>query len=255
MIALFDDNYAVPACSSVGTSCSSGQLLDGKAGNREPNPPNTLDDCVDGPYGSYHGDESIDKITVAAVGEGQLKTGSLAEITAIVWAWGSGSADTADFYYAADASNSTWVLAGSRPAGGSGLRALSVQYTLPSDSSTQAVRVNFRYFGTQSSCSGGNWDDVDDLVFTVAQTEGVTTMKPNPVPPLTPIESTICASIDAKERCDGSLEGSSTLCEWKTGRGHGRSRGRSLGRGGSRGKRSDKGPGKGPAEGCYPALD
>lgn len=102
----------------------------------------------------------------------------MAEIQATVWAYGT--SDTADFYYAADASNLTWVWAGYVAAGGDGLRTLSVQYQLPFDCNTQAVRVNFRFLGGQSPCAGGKWDDVDDLVFSVAQSEGVTTMKPGP---------------------------------------------------------------------------
>jgi hypothetical protein len=173
IVAEYDGLPPAPMCTSIGSSCTSGDLLDGKANNIEPNPPNTLDACTDGPYGSYHGDESIDKITVSAVGGGQLQAGRLAEIEAKVWAWSDGSYDTADFYYTDDVSSTpTWTLIGSLPAGGSGLRTLKIQYLLP-ESPVQAVRVNFRYFGSQSSCSGGNWDDVDDLVFTVApSTEG-----------------------------------------------------------------------------------
>ena len=143
----------------------------------------------------------------------------MGEIQATVWPYGTGAYDTADFYYAADASDPTWVPIGSVAAGGSGLRTLTVQYLLPSDDKTQAVRVNFRFLGDQSPCTGGNWDDVDDLVFSVAQYEGTATMKPIPPPQLMPINSSICSSINDRSRCDGA-----SLCEWRAGRGLGSGR-------------------------------
>src|SRR6266853_959940 len=43
---------------------------------------------------------------------------------------------------------------------------LSTSYTLPSGN-LQAVRANFRYQGSPSSCSTGAYDDHDDLIFAV----------------------------------------------------------------------------------------
>ena len=43
---------------------------------------------------------------------------------------------------------------------------ISTTYTLPTGS-IQAIRANFRYQGTASSCSSGGYDDHDDLVFAV----------------------------------------------------------------------------------------
>ena len=93
------------------TSCASGLLLGGKANNVEPNGSNTntLDSYTDGSYGSYHGDESIDKVTVSAFGGGRLQAGGVAEIEAKVWAWGEGNEDTAGFYYVTNANAPTWV--------------------------------------------------------------------------------------------------------------------------------------------------
>jgi len=47
-----------------------------------------------------------------------------------------------------------------------GAQTLSATYTLPSGS-LQAVRANFRYQGSASSCSTGAYDDHDDLIFAV----------------------------------------------------------------------------------------
>jgi len=44
---------------------------------------------------------------------------------------------------------------------------VSIPYTLQ-EGNLQAVRVVFRYGGTQKQCPTGAYDDVDDLVFKVA---------------------------------------------------------------------------------------
>lgn len=215
VLAEFDSALGVLKCSDVGPSCTSGLLLDGKANNVEPNPPNTLDACTDGADGSYHADESIDAITVTAVGGGALQAGGLAEIEAKVWAWSDGAYDFADFYYTDSVNNApVWTLINTVPANGGGLRSLKVEYKLP-ESSIQAVRVNFRFSGYQSSCTGGSWDDVDDLVFAVAPaTEGITEVRaPKPVPALKPMQSSHCTVIGDRKRC---IEAS--VCEWQNGK-------------------------------------
>jgi len=45
-------------------------------------------------------------------------------------------------------------------------RGWAASFTLPAGS-LQAVRANFRYTGSASSCSTGAYDDHDDLVFAV----------------------------------------------------------------------------------------
>jgi len=222
VVATYDSSLGAPKCTAVGTSCASGKLLDGKANNKEPNPPNTLDSCTDGTSGRYHSDESIDKIIVSAVEGGQLQAGGVAEIEAKVWAWGNGNYDTADFYYAANANDPTWLFIGSRQPDGGGLRKLVVQYNLP-DSAFQAVRVNFRFGGKQGgtpdgsgSCIGGTYDDIDDLVFSVA-TGGMvaaSSAKLNPVSPIHP-QKLDCQSLSKnKKRCAAA----SSTCRWVDGR-------------------------------------
>jgi len=188
--------------------------------NVEPNPSNTLDGCADGSYGSYHGDESTDKITISSVNGGPLTAGELARVEAKVWAWSSGSSDTADFYHTADATlgnNVVWTHIGSVGAGGSALRTLNMPLIegtgfILSGSPHQAVRVRFRYGGQQAPCNNGSYDDADDLVFTVAPSAGGNipgignSFVAAPVPEATPTSSPDCEDITDEGRCD-STEG------------------------------------------------
>jgi leucyl aminopeptidase len=95
-----------------------------------------------------------------------LTQGTTVTVTATVWAYNSYTADRLDLYYAANANSPTWVLIGTFTPSGSGARSISASYTLPSGS-LQAVRANFRYRGSASSCSTGTYDDHDDLIFAV----------------------------------------------------------------------------------------
>jgi len=169
--ATYNSTYKAPACTTVGSSCDSGPTLllgkDNMSGGAEPNQPNTINSsCADGTSGTFHSDESNDRLMVASTGGGSMTHGTTVTVTATVWAWNTGSADALDLYYAANASSPTWVLIGTivPPAGGA--QALSATYTLPTGS-LQAVRANFRYQGSASSCSTGSYDDHDDLVFAV----------------------------------------------------------------------------------------
>ena len=221
IVATYDASSGAPRCSAIGASCTSGNTLVGR-GNLGPetNSPNTIgNSCFDGNFGSYLGDESLERITVTALGGGELQAEGTAEIEAVVWAWSSGSSDTADFYYAADASNPNWVLIGSKQPSGGGEQSIKVQYQLPSSSANQAVRVNFRYAGSQSSCSGGSYDDADDLIFPVSVGGSAPSAKlPDPVPALKPLELD-CESLGTdRDRC----EAASTICYWQqTGRDRG----------------------------------
>merc|ERR1719203_62032 len=47
LTAAYDAGLGAPSCSDVGSSCTSGDLLDGTRGNREPNSSNTIDSCND----------------------------------------------------------------------------------------------------------------------------------------------------------------------------------------------------------------
>ena len=200
--ATYDSSFGVPKC-SFGSSCDSGGLLDGRGtinNGVEPHRPNTLDSCTDGNSGSYHSDESIDKIVVARnFGTGDLTEGDLVTITATVYCWGSGTSDYIDFYSASDASNPNWQKIGQRKrCPGSGLQNMSVSYNLP-QGATQAVRANFMYGSGNpgvNKCTPGKYDDTDDLVITV---------KPNPS-----LQATEAARPNKNDDVQGEI-----VYEWK----------------------------------------
>ena len=174
--AAFDAGLGAPKCDVAGSSCDSGDLLDGRAAlGPESNQPNTLDSCTDGTAGTYHSDESNDRIVVSTLDGGNLTEGDTVEVAVTVWAWSTGTSDTLDLYHADDANSPSWTLLGSFSPAGGGAQTLTTQLTLPAGS-MQAIRANFRYNGAQSTCSGGTYDDADDLVFTVEAAGGGCTL-------------------------------------------------------------------------------
>jgi hypothetical protein len=169
--AVYDATLKAPRCAQPGSNCASGALLNGRdtinSGN-EPNQPNTINNsCPDGIAGSYHLDESIDSIRVSTLDGSNFSPGNTVRIEAVVWAFNT-SIDFLDFYYAADASNPSWVYLTTLQPTTQGAQVLSATYTLPSGSSSQAVRARFRDQGVVAPCSGSsNFDDHDDLIFAV----------------------------------------------------------------------------------------
>jgi hypothetical protein len=169
--AVFDPTLKAPKCATAGSSCDSGATLllgrDTMSGGAEPNQPNNINgSCADGSSGTFHSDESNDRILVASTGGGTMTQGQTVKVSATVWAWSTGSSDSLDLYYAANANSPTWVFIGTivPPAGGA--QPLSATYTLPTGA-LQAVRANFRYQGSASSCTAGAYNDHDDLIFAV----------------------------------------------------------------------------------------
>ncbi len=138
--AVYDVRLGAPVCAH-GSSCDSRSLLDGR-GSLGPgrNQPDTLDSCTDGDSGTYHSDESNDRIVVTNLSGQGFKEGDTVEIAATVWAWFTGSSDSADFYYAADAENPSWTYVGSVVPSAGGAQRLTQQYVLPAGS-LQAVPI------------------------------------------------------------------------------------------------------------------
>ena len=118
-----------------------------------------------GAGGTFYSDESIDRLQVISVNTGYLTHGGIARVTATVWAWDN-SSDALDLYYAANANSPRWLYIATLKPKAAGLQNLSATFKLP-PGHVQAVRANFRYLGTKSSCSAGSYDDHDDLVFVV----------------------------------------------------------------------------------------
>jgi extracellular elastinolytic metalloproteinase len=167
-VAVFDSSLKAPKCTTVSNSCNSENLLLGRNGEGpESNQPNTINNsCVDGTSGSFHIDESIDRIIVSTADGSDFAPGKSVTIEVKIWAWESPSDDQLDLYFAADANNPSWTFIRSITPTVAEEQTLKSSYTLP-QGPLQAVRANFRYRQNRSSCSNGNFDDHDDLIFAV----------------------------------------------------------------------------------------
>ncbi|MCG8456421.1 MAG: M12 family metallo-peptidase, partial [Holophagales bacterium] len=131
--AVYDPALGAPKCAVAGSSCDSGTLLDSRnnLSPAEPNQPNTLDACTDGTSGSYHSDESNDRILITNSSGGNFAPGDTVEIAATVWAWNTGSQDSLDLYTTADANNPSWTFLITLVPSAGGAQTLTATYTLP----------------------------------------------------------------------------------------------------------------------------
>jgi hypothetical protein len=166
--AAYDAVLKAPRCSGPASGCDSGTLLVG-SGTRgpEPNQPNTIaGSCADGSGGTFHADESNDRVKVLTLDATPLAAGKTVRIEATVWAYAGFSSDKLDLYYAANANAPVWVFLATLSPTAAGAQVLTTTYTLPSGS-LQAVRARFRYSGSAMACGVGSFNDHDDLVFEV----------------------------------------------------------------------------------------
>jgi hypothetical protein len=177
-VASYDATLKVPKCGSVGSVCDSGSLLVGRAGlGPEPHQPNTINtSCADGTAGTFHSDESSDRIRISTLDGTSFAGGKTVQVETTVWAWSDPSTDSLEIYQAADASSPSWTLVATLSPAVAGAQTLAATYTLPAGS-LQAVRARFRWAGSAGSCGPGgasSYDDHDDLVFAVgaATTQG-----------------------------------------------------------------------------------
>ena len=156
---------------TVGSGCDSGPSLllgrDTLSAGAEPNQPNTINNsCADGTSGTFHSDESNDRLVISTTDGSALAAGKTVKVSATVWAYSGFTSDHLDLYYTANANSPSWTLIGTITPTAAGAQTLSANYTLPSGT-LQAVRAQFRYTGSASSCSSGSYDDHDDLIFAV----------------------------------------------------------------------------------------
>ncbi len=205
-VASYDAGLKAPRCTEPGAYCDTGTLVKGRGLlGPESNAPNTINNsCADGSSGTYLGDESIERIRISTVDGSPLAAGKLVRVDVTVWAWSTGSSDSLDLYYTANASNPSWQFLGTiKPAAG-GTQVLSTTYSLPAGN-LQAVRGNFRYGGTAaSSCSTGSYDDHDDLVFPVDN---------NGMLPPTASFTSSCSGLNCSFT-DTSTDPDSTIASW-----------------------------------------
>jgi hypothetical protein len=184
-VAVYSSTYKAPWCSAVGSSCDSGSTLllgrDTMSGGAESNQPNTISSaCADGTSGTFHSDESNDRLMVATTDGSSFAPGKTVTVTATIWAYSGYTSDHLDLYYAANASSPGWTaIQTNMTPPGAGAQTMSANFTLPSGS-VQAVRAVFRYLGSASSCTTGAYDDHDDLVFAVGAGSPSFTLSANP---------------------------------------------------------------------------
>lgn len=170
LTATYNTTYKTPACPAGGKSCDTGAtLVNGRgtmtSGN-ELNRPNTINaTCVDGNSGTYHSDESLDRVKIATNDGTALAQGKAVTVTFTAYCYSS--TDKLDVYYTTNVATPSWVLVGTQSCTVAGVKAFTATYTLPSGSTTQAVRGNLRFSTTAGSCTTGGYDDRDDLVFGV----------------------------------------------------------------------------------------
>jgi PKD repeat protein len=127
--------------------------------------------CTDGTSGTYHYDESLDRLKISTTDGSLLAAGKTVLIEATVWSYST--SDSIDLYFAPDATNPVWTLLVTKPTTVSQqVQVLSTSFVLPS-ATLPAIRGNFRYSGSPGSCTTGSYDDRDDLVFALSTTPPV----------------------------------------------------------------------------------
>src|SRR5262249_34345163 len=117
--------------------------------------------------GTFHVDESVDRLKVATTDGSALAAGRTVRIEATVWAFSPPTGDKLDLYYTANANSPNWTfLTTITPTLVGGARTFTFNYTLPTGS-LQAIRAQMRYVGSASPCTAGAYNDRDDLVSAV----------------------------------------------------------------------------------------
>lgn len=166
-VATYSPVFKAPACLYAGASCSSDALLNGRAQlGPEINTPNTIgSSCADGVAGTYHSDESIDRIQVVRWDGAALAPGALVWVLVDVWAYQDYNLDALDIYIAADARNPSWTHVKTLVPGQAGMNYWMGTSVLLPDGDLQAVRAVFRFNDSAQTCPSGAFTDVDDLVF------------------------------------------------------------------------------------------
>src|SRR4029453_7710492 len=92
--ATFDAALRAPRCATPGSVCDTGGTLirgrDNITNGIEPNQPNTLQgSCADGTVGTFHSDESIDRLRISTVDGFTFAPGKVVNVEAGVWVFNS----------------------------------------------------------------------------------------------------------------------------------------------------------------------
>jgi hypothetical protein len=176
-LAVFDPTLRAPACRTVGASCDSGDLLDGRADlGPEKNSPNTIyGACVDGTSGVYRTARSIDGLRISTIDGSALAPGKTVRIEVSIYACNCDFGTDPDhfaLFVARDATSPAWIALNVLTSSAAiGRQVLSATFTLPSGR-LEAVRASIS-FGSSSEVCGANsipgfgTEESDDLVFAV----------------------------------------------------------------------------------------
>ncbi|HZI14190.1 MAG TPA: PepSY domain-containing protein [Myxococcus sp.] len=169
-MASYDAALFAPAC-GTGCGCDSGTLVNSRGDQfptAEPNEPNTLDGCPDGPWGFYHSDESVDRVVVKSVDGGPITPGKQVKVDMTVWCYDA--TDRVNLYYAPAASSfPSFTRLTTLTCPGAGARTLSHTFTVGGSAGRHVVRAQIvEAASPNSSCTFGLYDDNDDVVFGVS---------------------------------------------------------------------------------------
>ncbi|MBZ4420854.1 endopeptidase [Myxococcus sp. RHSTA-1-4] len=169
-LASYDASLGTPVC-GTGCGCDTGTIVNSRGSQflgAEPNEPNTLDGCPDGPWGFYHFDESIDRVVLKSVDGGPITPGKQVKVDVTVWCYDA--TDKLNLYYTPTPGLPTWSsLATGLACTASGAQTFSHTFTVGSGAGQHAIRAQFvEASSLQASCSFGIYDDHDDVVFGVA---------------------------------------------------------------------------------------
>nr|WP_246356684.1 S8 family serine peptidase [Pyxidicoccus fallax] len=184
--ANFDPVRGVRTCVDAGPVCDTGLRIAGRGTTAEPQAPNTLfGACVD-TAGTYHADESIDRIRISTTDGSPLAPGKTVRVDVSAWHSSYDQWYPKGFYlgwtddgvrilHAPDANNPVWTARGAPfVATGPGAHTYSVTFVLP-QGGVQAIRAAIGDFGDlgfeapyRTGCPDAYYrPDADDLVFAV----------------------------------------------------------------------------------------
>jgi hypothetical protein len=169
-LAAYDASLGTPACGN-GCGCDTGTLVTSRGSQfptAEPNQPNALDGCPDGPFGFYHFDESIDRVVLKSVDGGPITPGKQVKVDVTVWCYDA--TDRLNLYYTPNPALPLWsTLATGLTCTGSGAKTFSHTFTVGSGVGQHAIRAQFVEASSPlTSCTFGLYDENDDVVFGVA---------------------------------------------------------------------------------------
>ncbi|ATB44312.1 hypothetical protein CYFUS_009799 [Cystobacter fuscus] len=186
--AIFDTQWQVPACATVGSRCDSVWLLEGRGPlGPELHAPNTLGGgCADGTDRPALPAPALQRLAIFRSDGTAFAAGKQVTIQATVRASHQYGVEYLDLYSAADASNPVWTFLTTLHPGGSRDRVVSTTFLLP-QGGVQAIRGVYRTQGSAQACNTGVRNDQDDLVFAVGQ-------ETDNVPPTVAINSPVAGA-------------------------------------------------------------